>query len=176
MVTLGPDSQTVNYTHMSSFVDLHGSPKPSLCVNKNSMYDFLVTNGNFKKFLKLAEKADRLGYINGLQARYTMFIPPDKFLNNLPDEYFDNLDMGTAREIFNSLTLSRRIDAKLLTSSPVSYLTTLNPEMRMYVTNISGYTRINNCVNVIRYNVIATNGIMHIVDGLISPSEDTFMN
>lgn len=173
---MAPNVQPNNYTHMVSFVDYHGKQKPELCINKNSMYDFFTSNGNFKKFLKLVEKADRNGYINDNQAHYTLFVPADKFLENLPDEYFDSMDMGTARDIFNSLATQRRIDANLLTASPVFYLTTLNPEMRMYVTNINGYTKINNCVNVVRYNVIANNGIIHIVDGLIAPSQDTFMN
>jgi len=48
--------------------------------------------------------------------------------------------------------------------------------MRMYVTNINETTRINDCVNVLEYNINRTNGLIHIVDGLILPSENTFMN
>jgi uncharacterized surface protein with fasciclin (FAS1) repeats len=86
------------------------------------------------------------------------------------------MDKGYAKEIINSALINRKIDYNLLTSSPVSYLYTRNPKMRMYVTNINETTRINDCVNVLEYNINRTNGLIHIVDGLILPSENTFMN
>ena len=46
----------------------------------------------------------------------------------------------------------------------------------MYITNINRITNINNCVNVVKYDIWKENGIIHIIDNLLLPSEDHFMN
>jgi hypothetical protein len=86
------------------------------------------------------------------------------------------MDTGQARSIVASSTLPRKLAKDLLTSSPVAYYYTKYPSMRMYVTNISGETILNGCVKVIEFDHILGNGFVHIVDGLIIPNEDHFMN
>jgi len=119
------------------------------------------------------EKASMQGQLSSPQANFTLFVPSDDYLSGWN---IDTLDDGLARQILSASTLRNRIDKNLIMSSPVSYFTTRNARMRMYVTNISGKTQINNCVSVVKYDILLNNGIIHVVDGLILPSEDTFMN
>lgn len=176
MVSITPDTQSYLFTHMSSFVDYRSVKPPELCTHKNSIYDFLYSNVEFSKFKSVVDKAQMIPFLDEIQANATIFIPSDKYLQHIPADFFSNMDIGLARQIVSSSTLPRIIDRDLLTSSPVCYLYTRNPDMRMYVTNINSRTTINNCINVIQYDIQRTNGIIHLVDNIILPSENHFMN
>ena len=114
--------------------------------------------------------------LNSDQANFTLFLPTDDSLRHIPEEFFTQMDDGLARQIFNSSIMDRRLTKDLIMSSPVSYYYTKNPQMRMYVTNIGGKTRINNCSTVLQYDITCTNGLVHIIDNLLVPSDDHFMN
>lgn len=175
MVSFTPDTQSYLFTHMSSFVD-YRSDKCELCVDKNSIYGLVYGNPDFSKFKTIIDRAQMVPFLDEVQANCTVFIASDKSLEHIPQTFFDTMDIGLARQILASSTLPRVIDRDLLTSSPVCYLSTRNPEMRMYVTNVSSRTVLNNCATVIRYDIKRSNGLVHLVDGLILPSNDHFMN
>lgn len=175
MVSIGPDTQSYNFSHMYLFVDYNGN-EPELCVTSGSMYEFLKKDGGFTKFLQVLDKADKCVRVNDIQADCTMFIPRDVYLKDVPNDFFAEMDEGLARQIVASSTLRKKIDGELVTCCPVSYFTTMNPKMRMYVTNIRGKTQINNCMYVQQYDVMCSNGIIHITTGIIVPTNDTFMN
>lgn len=176
MVTLGPDTQSTNYSHMYDFQDLSNPERPQICLNKGSLYHFLVKHPDFTRFSEIIRRAKMDGQLNELEADFTLFIPSDNYLQHIPNEYFEKMDDGLARQILNSSTMRRKIDKYLITSSPVAYYSTLDPRMRMYVTNISGVTRINNCASIVKYGLNFSNGTIHVVDNLIAPNEDHFMN
>ncbi len=177
MVSLGPDTQSYNYTHMYSFVDYRGTNSQSTRnIVKDTILDFIYNNPNFSRFKMIIERSGMLEQLNNSQANMTLFVPSDDYLRDISDPYFYGMDIGLARQILNSSSLNRKIGGELVKSSPVSYFTTRDSRMRMYVTNISGITQINNCVRVVKYDILLNNGIIHLVDGLIIPSDDTFMN
>jgi uncharacterized surface protein with fasciclin (FAS1) repeats len=163
------------YTHMYSFTDLRG-PKPTMCINKGSIYDFINSNPSFSKFKTIVTRANMSAQLNEPQANFTIMIPPNEHLQHIPQDYFDKMDDGLARQILKASSINRIIDKNLITSSPVSYFYTQNKEMRIYITNIGNKTVINNCSNIIQYNISLNNGMIHIVDNLIVPSEAHFMN
>lgn len=176
MVSFAPTTQACLFNHMSSFVDYQSDVDPKMCINKGSIYDFIYNNPKFSKFRKIVDTANRMGFLNEDQANCTIFIPSDDNLRHIPQSYFDTMDDGLARQILASSTIPKKLASDLLTSSPVCYYYTKNPAMRMYVTNISSRTRINNCATVIKYDIWCNNGIIHLVDNLIEPSQDHFMN
>lgn len=173
MVSISPDTQSYDFTHMWSFVDYRNEKAPKKCVVKGSIFDFLYSNPEYSKFLKIVEKASMEGQLNDPQANFTLFIPSNDLIKHIPEEYFDIMDDGTARQILKGSTLNRKIDKRLLQFSPVSYFMTINtcPQTRLYVTNISGITEIDNCVKVVKYDNILNNGIIHVVDNLIIPDQ-----
>ena len=176
MVSYGPDIQNMNFTHMVSFVDYPNRTKPQLSLNPGSLYDYIYKNPNMKKFRTIVERAGMAGQLNEEEANFTLFIPLDQYLKHIPEAYFINMDDGQARQILNASTYKTQIDGRLLVSSPVAYYYTKNDQMRMYVTNISRRTVLNNCANVVKFDIQCTNGIIHIVDGLVAPNLDTFMS
>jgi uncharacterized surface protein with fasciclin (FAS1) repeats len=176
MVSCYPETQNYNFTHMSSFVDYRNPDAAEMCVNKGSIYDYINSNPIFSKFRTIVQRANMLGQLNQPQADFTVMIPPNDHLQHIPEDYFAKMDDGLARQILKASCINRVIDKNLITSSPVSYYYTQNKEMRMYVTNIGGRTEINNCCSIIQYDISLNNGMVHIIDGLIVPSNAHFMN
>ena len=175
MVSYAPNTQSYNFTHMYDFQDLRAKKQPEMCITPGTLYDFIAKN-NFTKIKLIIDRAKMSGQMMDPQADCTLIIPTDDFLSDIPDEYFSRMDDGLARQLLDSCTLNRKIEGKLLRSSPVCYYFTRKPEMRMYVTNISSKTKVNNCVNVVSFDNMTSNGIIHVVDGLITPNYDHFLN
>jgi len=176
MVSLGPYTPSTDYSHMYSFVDYRSKTCPQIRVNKGSIYDLLISNPKFSRFAQIVERARMSAQLNESEANFTIFIPTNDYLSHLPEDFFQTMDDGLARQILKASSLDNKIDKDLLTSSPCSYFITKNPKMRLYVTNIDGVLRINNCLGIVKYDINLTNGMVHVVSGLIVPSEDHFMN
>lgn len=175
MVSIGPDTQALNFTHMYSFVDLRGPPGPPT-VTKGSIYDYISSSPKLRRFKTVVDRAHAIGTLNDIQANCTVLVPTDDSLSHIPIEYFEDMDDGLARQILAASTLDRKLPKNLLTSSPVAYYITRLPSMRMYITNISGVTRLNNCATVKQFDIECNNGLIHLIEGLIAPNEDHFMN
>lgn len=176
MVSYAPNSQSRLYNHMWDFTDLRSKKDPFLCVESDSIYAYLRSNPQFSRFRSIVDRAQMSSFLGEMQSNCTLFVPSNESLVGISPEFFDKMDTGLARSIVASSTLPRRLGKDLLTSSPVSYYYTKYPSMRMYVTNISGETILNNCIKVVSFDHILGNGFVHVVDGLIVPNEDHFMN
>lgn len=178
MVSITPDCQPLNYTHMYDFSNYRRyykvpCEKP---LGVDTIFSYIYNTKNFTKFRKILEKTLLMDQLLECQANFTIFITPDNMIN-LSMDYIENvMDGNEAKSIVNSCILPRQLDKYLLTSSPVSYYYTRNPKMRMYVTNLRGQTMINNQCKVIQFDIKLQNGIIHVVDNLIHETNDTFMN
>jgi len=173
MVSYGPDIQSLNYTHMYDFIDYRNTIESEPCRTKNTVYDYIFKRKDMSQFKKIVEKAMMEGYLNDLQFNSTIFIPLD---NNISKDFVNQIDIGLAREIVKSSIINTIVDKKLLTSSPVSYYYTKNPIMKLYYTFLRNVSTLNNCCKVIEYDIKCNNGIIHLIDCLIMPSEEHFMN
>jgi len=160
---------------MWEFADLHGI-KPTPALKSNTIYEYIRCSSDFSKFKKVVDNANMEGVLNDCEANFTLFLPKDSSLTHIPDEFFDTMDAGTAKQILKASLLDDKINKKILVSSPVCYYATLNPKMRMYCTNIGGYTRLNNCATVKEFDINRKGGLIHIVDNILVPTEDHFMN
>lgn len=168
MVSISPNTQSYNFTHMFDMVDYRGcQPKIAYC--PTSIMGIIDNNPDFTKFkymLKLA-KLDRL--YDQAQANYTLFVVSDHAIAGLGDEVFTNMDSATARHIIKSSTLDRRISSDVLRDSPAAYFMPKDDMNRLFVTNMSGQTYINNETRIIKFDIIANNGLIHVVDQLMWP-------
>jgi len=168
MVSIGPNSQSYNFTHMWDIADLRGhNPKKQDC--PNSIMEAINTHPDFTKFRYMVKLAKLEGILSDPQANFTIFVPSDRALQDLGDALFINMDSATARHIVKSSMIDRKIPSELLEHSPASYFMTKDSPNRLFITNISGRTYINNNINVIHKNMILANGIIHIIDALLRP-------
>jgi uncharacterized surface protein with fasciclin (FAS1) repeats len=168
MVSIGPSTQSHNFTHMYDIPDLRGClPRQAEC--PNSLMAIISKHPDFSKFRYMVKLGKLEGVLNGVQADFTIFIPSDRAIAGLGDAVFINMDDATARHIVKSSMLNRKIPSELLEDSPASYFLTRDPPNRLFITNISGRTYINNDINVIHKDLMTSNGIIHVVDNLIWP-------
>lgn len=168
MVSIGPDSQSYNFTHMFNIKDLRG-PLPVKKECPNTLMDVIINTPEFSKFRFMVKLARLESILNGLQADFTLFIPSDNAIAHLGDEVFINMDDASARHIVMSLMLNRRITSDLLIDSPASFFLTRDPPNRLFISNISGKTYINNDTRIIKFDILTRNGVIHVIDNLIIP-------
>jgi uncharacterized surface protein with fasciclin (FAS1) repeats len=153
---------------MWDMVDLRGcGPKKQDC--PNSIMAALSTHPDFTKFRYMVKLAKLEGLLSAPQANFTLFVPSDRAIQDLGEAVFVNMDDATARHIVKSSMMDRKIPSELLEYSPASYFMTKDPPNRLFVSNISGRTYINNNINVIHKDMIFANGIIHVVDALLWP-------
>lgn len=183
MTYCAPNSQGYNLTHMSSFVDQQ--LKKGLTVpeqyNKNSLYGKLRTNAGFKKFYSVVQRSGVSDRLDEPQANFTLLTVPDDKLIHIPNDYFTTMDRGLAFRIVKTMLLNRKLDKTIITSSPFSYYKNMN-DQQLYITNTeydtdpnSGTTSINKCATVLQFDVGADNGIIHVIDNILMPTNDHFL-
>jgi uncharacterized surface protein with fasciclin (FAS1) repeats len=172
MVSISPNVQAFNMTHMFDFQDLNvpfGTEK--MIIHPNSILGFIRNSNDFKIYNKIIKLARMEGRLNDKQANFTIFIVPDELiLKKYNPEVFNRMDENTAQHIINNSLLENIIDKFLLQSSPVSKFITRANKIPMCVMTIRGQTNINQSSNVIHFNQPACNGIIHIIDKIINPN------
>ena len=125
---------------------------------------------DFTRFNYIVRLARLQGILDAEQANFTIFVPSDSALSYLNDSVFVNMDDATARHIVKSSLLDRKITSELLEDSPASFFITKDTPNRLFVSNISGNTFLNNNIRVIHKDIIANNGIIHVTDNILWPS------
>ena len=170
MTSSGPNCQRYNFTHMFDFVDLRGK-LPEKEYKKGSIMYLIENHPDFSKFCYIIKLAVMDDVLDNLQANFTLFVPSDSELKyrSVPEDFYVNMDQGTARHIVLSSLLDSRIPSVLIKDSPATYFITKDPPNRLFITNINDNTRINNLFNVIHFDIVCNNGIIHVVNGLIEP-------
>ena len=170
MTSTGPNSQRYNFTHMFDFVDLKGK-FPEKKYKKGSIMYLIENHPDFSKFCYIIKLAVMDNVLDNLQADFTLFVSSDSELKyrNIPEDFYVNMDQGTARHIVLSSLLDSRIPSEIIKDSPATYFITKDPPNRLFITNINDNTRINNSFSVIHFDIVCNNGIIHVVDGLNKP-------
>lgn len=169
MTAIGPYSQSYNFTHMFNQGDLRGPlPKQNFAC-PNSLMDIIQKTPRFSRFMYMIKLTELQNVLGQNQANFTLFIPSDSYLKEIDDNYFINMDRGTALHIVKSSMLDNKITSDLIEESPAAWFYTKDMPNRLFISNISGKTYINNNINVVEKDILATNGVIHVVDKLIMP-------
>ncbi len=166
MTSIGPYSEKTNLSYMYDKVDLRG-PLPQKKDFPSSLAWIISMTPNFSKFRYILRLSKLDEMFSDQQSSYTVFVPTDESLSNIPENIFLNMDLLTARSIIQASTLKNRITSDVLSDNPCSYFMTLNPYTRLFITNANGQTSIDNDINVVKSDIMVNNGIIHVTDGLI---------
>jgi uncharacterized surface protein with fasciclin (FAS1) repeats len=155
---------------MFDMPDLRGKlPIKKAC--PNSLLSVIENTPDFSLFLYMVRLANLQEFLNLKQANFTIFIPSNKeLLKHLNQNIFTNMDSNTAWYIVRSSILNDRIPSEILEDSPAAYFYTLSEANRLFITNISGITYVNNTLRVIHKDISCTNGMIHVTDGLFIPN------
>ena len=178
MVSMGPNSQSFNYTHMFDIPDLRGplpvennnkilvNVKEGVYVCKDSITGIIYTHPDFTTFKYILGLSGLQGIYGDPQANFTIFVPSDMFIKKtVPESVLVNLDRATARELVRSVTLRRRIPSSILSDSPVAYFKNVYGR-NVLVENINDRIMVSEKINVIHKDWICGNGIIHVTDAL----------
>jgi uncharacterized surface protein with fasciclin (FAS1) repeats len=166
MTSIGPYTDKTNLSFMFDKVDLRG-PLPQKTDIPNSLSWIISMTPNFSKFRHILRLSKLDNMFCDQQSSYTVFIPTDESLSNIPDNVFLNMDLLTARSIIQASTLKNRITSDVLKDSPTSFYMTLNAFTRLFITNVNNQTSIDNDIDIIHSDIMANNGIIHATNGLI---------
>lgn len=168
MTSSGPYTQSYNMTHMWDITDLRGClPKKGVCAR--SLTGILKNHPDFTKFNYVLELSGLDGIYNDKQANFTLFVPSDKALRYLPNGVLTNMDKATARHLIKSSTLDRIITSDLLESSQAFYVLTKDLPNRLFISNVNNKTYINGDACIVSKDLMASNGIIHVIDVLLWP-------
>lgn len=170
MTSIGPNCQRYNFTHMFDFTDLRGK-LPEKKYQKGSIMYLIDNHPDFSKFCYIIKVAGMDNILDNMQANFTLFVPSDTDLKyrKIPENFYVDMDQGTARHIVLSSLLDNRIPSEIIKDSPAAYFITKDPPNRLFITNINDKSRINNLFNIIHFDIICVNGIIHVVDGMVKP-------
>ena len=169
MSSITPTTMSLVNSHMFDMVDLRKCLQNPRQYCSGSLMDIINRHPDFTKFSYIIKTAHLDSVLNDIQANFTIFVPSDKEISSIEEGLFTNLDISNARQIVLTNMLKYRIPSELLTDSPSTYFTTMNPIEKLFVTNINNITYLNNCTKVIYTDIEATNGLIHVVDNLIWP-------
>lgn len=175
MVSVGPYKEFYDMKHMYDFVDLRPTKPVSYSFNKNSLTGIIMNHPDFTIFSKIIQKAQFESKLSQKQADYTIFVPSDTELQKkYSEEFLENIDIGTSRQILSFSTMNKKIDRYLLQSSPVSIFPTLDRTNSLNVSTENNVTKLQKCTTVIHWNHPADNGLIHVIDNLLIPIECTY--
>ena len=169
-----PNSPYLNFTHMFDMTDRRGQlPINATC--PNSILYILENEPDFSLFHSLVKRADQQGIFNNLQADFTLFVPSNKMLKmrGMDEGYFVNFDKNKANNIVKALTINKRLPSEVLEYTPAMYLYCIDKINRLFITTDKEKNlRINNDINVIYKDMLAKNGIIHVIDGFFDPYDN----
>lgn len=164
MVSNYPNSQIFDYKQMYDFPE-----KPKIITYPtDSLMDIINKKNDFTIFSHLIKKANYDNKLASQQADFTIFIPSDILLRKKYSEYFLNsIDKGLATQIINNSIMNRKIDQKLLQSSPVGKYPTISRSNSVEISTINNETLIEQKVKIVFFNIAASNGIIHIISDFL---------
>lgn len=138
--------------------------------NEKDLVETAIESGQFTILAKALEAADLVDALKASKKR-TVFAPTDEAFRKLPEGTLENLLKPENKEKLRAILLYHVVNAKLSAKK----VTKLNG--RKLVTLQGGLLKVNtdsgvkiNGVNVIKADVKAQNGVIHVIDTVLLPN------
>ena len=143
----------------------------SLFTVDQDVVEVAIANGNFKTLVALLTELKLVDALKGMTAQ-TIFAPSDEAFAKLPEGTLDGLTIEQKTAIVKRHVLANAtVPAADVKSGPI---TTLGGEVIDLIKTDAGGVQIsymNNTVNVVTADVMASNGVIHVIDAVILPKE-----
>ena len=146
-----------------------------LNTNPESILGLLQDNTDFSIFYNLVIKSELYGKFNDIQANMTLFVPSNEYLLlNYSPQFFENMDLYTAREIVLFHTLNKKVSYEMLSSSQAMYLNTMMDDS-IYSRLLCEWclrtgVKLHSNTYLKIPNIYRKNGLIHVVDNIMIPS------
>ena len=166
MTSLTPHSEFRDYKYMYSQNDIESPFKMKTQVSANTIIDILESTEEFSKFLQIVKKAGLYDSLSNPEFQNTMFIPLDKYIQDVNVNVFDK---HVCKSIVQFSTIANIIDSSLINMSPLHTLFTNYPADDLHINSTGEHTKINSNISIVGYDIEASNGLFHTTDGLLIP-------
>lgn len=136
---------------------------------KADIVDTAVAAGSFKTLVSLVQKAELVQTLKG-KGPFTVFAPTDAAFAKVPKATLDSLGKNTdaLRGVLTYHVVAGNVMAKDVVKLNGKKAKTVNgAEVKVTVRN--GQVFLNDKIRVIRTDISATNGVIHVIDGVLLP-------
>lgn len=168
MTSLGPAHQSHDYKHMYNSKDLHQNKAPFMG-SPNSIYGIVAANPDFSFFRRIVILAEMEHILSSDMFSGTVFVPSDTFI----EENINLLtfDKSTARAYVQYSCLPTQVSSRSLKAVPFGKIRNRNKHASFIdVKNINNTCILDNFANVVKFDISASNGVIHIIDRILYPS------
>ena len=142
-------------------------------VEAKNIVDVIIAAGNFKRLLRLLKRHGLVDVLRS-QAAQTIFAPSDELFENLHQDCLDPKDekVTLLRHVLGGITVL----AADVTTGPVETLG--GEDITLFKTSNGGVGIIykENHINVVTADIMASNGVIHVLDEIILPSKFPTLN
>ena len=135
-----------------------------------NLYDTLAAAGNYKTFLSLVDKAN-VQELKAMQGPFTVFAPTDAAFANVPKATMDKImgDPAIVRDVvFFHITPGKYMAKDLIVLKECKTMCPTDNAGIMKFTLVGDKYMVNNA-NIVKPDMIATNGVAQGVDGVMLP-------
>lgn len=162
-------------TSSSAWANNHGSEKKSSRYEKKesaSIAEIAASNGSFQTLVAALQAADLVDALSG-DGDFTVFAPTDEAFASLPEGTVERLLQPENRDQLVSVLTYHVIPGAVMSDDLPSeqiYADTLQGDSLRI--DASGYSvRINGGARVVTADIEASNGVIHVIDSVLLPSE-----
>ncbi|HLN72623.1 MAG: fasciclin domain-containing protein [Methylococcaceae bacterium] len=137
-----------------------------------SITDHAIANTSFSSLVAALSKANLVSALNDSSKTFTVFAPTNDAFSKLFTDLgatLDDLSAETLTPILLYHVVSGVVPASEVKSGYVPTLSTAFGKNVSLQVNVSGGVKLNNSVNVTATDVVATNGIIHVIDKVLLP-------
>lgn len=168
MTSLIPTSQSHDLKHMYNLRDTRSNLTPS-SGQPTSLYGFIAKNPDFTIYKSIVTKAGLDGILDSPDFKGTLFVPSDAFLEGTNARTFAlNMDKSSAISYIKYSMLPVMVNERSLRASPSSKIKTCENNLgHINVKNINKMCILNNKVNIVRFDIVSKNGVIHVTDNLM---------
>jgi len=142
-------------------------PCTQIVDNKGSISNLIATNPNLSIFCNILKKSNMYVLYNDPLANFTIFVPTNDSISCLN---LDTIDLAESISIVKASSFNRKVNNDLLKMDIESMFNTRDDNNRLLVTNVGNKIMINETINIVGDEIVATNGIIHIIDNIIIPT------
>jgi len=156
---------------LTTAILLGTSTAPAGDHDKKGLKNIVETAVSAGSFKTLATALTEAGLIETLQGKgpFTVFAPTDEAFAKLPKEALDELLKD--KEKLKRVLLYHVVSGKVLAADVVKLKEAKTVEGSSVVINVKGSDVMVNNAKVVKTDIMATNGVIHVIDTVIMPME-----
>lgn len=138
-----------------------------------TLVDIALSNKDFSTLVTALKAAGLVETLSG-KGPFTVFAPTNEAFNKLPKETLQSLLKPENKEQLASILTYHVVPSKVMSSEVVKVNTAKTVQGQTIDIKVAdGKVRLNGSSNVIKTDIVASNGVIHVIDSVILPTATT---